>query len=199
MSDKPGNGGAPPDAAVEDPDKPVEPTGLEVAPEGQEPPLTREALEALRRERDELRDQLLRRRADFENYKKRVERDRVQAERAATARVCQALLPVLDDFDRALEALPPDTPMRAGVELIQRQVLALLESEGVKAKDPTGEAFDPEMHQALSYESVPGFSDGTVVETFRKAYFLGGRLLRPALVKVARGEAEAKSGDEPVH
>jgi len=199
VSDKPANGGAPPDAAVEEPDKSSEATGLEAAPEGQPAPLTREALEALRRERDELREQLLRRRADFENYKKRVERDRQQAERAAAARICQALLPVLDDFDRALGTLPADSPLREGVELIQRQVLTLLESEGVRSKDPTGEPFDPEMHQALSYEAVPGYPDGTVVQTFRKAYFLGGRLLRPALVKVARGEAGTESGDTSVH
>lgn len=199
MSDKPGNGGAPPESAVEEPDKPSEATGLEAAPEGNEPPLTREALEALRRERDELREQLLRRRADFENYKKRVERDRVLAERAAAARICESLLPVLDDFDRALGTLSPTSPLREGVELIQRQVLSLLESEGVTSRDPTGEPFDPEAHQALSYEAAPGFPDGTVVQTFRKAYFLGGRLLRPALVKVARGAAEAEAGDEPVH
>ena len=199
MNDKPGNGGAPPEGAVDAPDKPSEATGLEVAPEGHEPPVTREALAALRRERDELHEQLLRRRADFENYKKRVERDRVQAERAAAARICQALLPILDDFDRALDALPSDSPLREGLELIQRQLLGLLESEGVRSKDPIGEPFDPEAHQALSYEDVPGFAAGTVVETFRKAYFLGGRLLRPALVKVARGEAGAKAGDESVH
>lgn len=199
MSEKPGNGGAPPDAAVEDQEKPSEATGLETVPEEKEPPLTREALDALRRERDELRDQLLRRRADFENYKKRVERDRAHADRAAAMRICQALLPILDDFDRALGSLPGDSPLRSGIELIQRQVLSLLESEGVTAQDPTGEPFDPEAHQALSYEAAPGFADGTVVQTFRKAYFLGGRLLRPALVKVARGEVGADGGQEPVH
>ena len=199
MSEKPGNGGAPPDSAVEDQEKPSEETGLETAPEGNEPPLTREALVALRRVRDELHEQLLRRRADFENYTTRVERDRALAERAAAARICEALVSILDDFDRALGSLPSDSPLRSGIELIERQIIALLESEGVTSQDPTGEAFDPEAHQALSYESVPGFADGTVVQTFRKAYFLGGRLLRPALVKVARGEAGADDGEEPVH
>jgi molecular chaperone GrpE len=198
VSDKRTNGGAPPDAAVEDQEKPTDATGLEAVPEGSEPPLTREALETLRRERDDLHEQLLRRRADFENYKKRVERDRAQAERAAAARICQALLPVLDDFDRALGTLAADSPLRSGIELIQRQVLTLLENEGVTSHDPTGELFDPEAHQALSYEAAPGFADGTVVQTFRKAYFLGGRLLRPALVKVARGEGEADGGGEDV-
>jgi molecular chaperone GrpE len=83
--------------------------------------------------------------------------------------------------------------------MIQRQILSLLEAEGVVSKDPTGERFDPELHQALLYEAVPGFEDGTVVEVYRKAYFLGGRLLRPALVKVARGEGAANGGEEAVH
>lgn len=203
MSDKRGNGGAPAEdevAAAEAP-SPVElaePTGLEALPEGAEPPLTREALAALRAERDDLRDQLLRRRADFENFKKRVERDRQQAERAAAARVCEALLPVLDNLDRALSLFPADSPLRAGVEMIQRQILGLLEGEGVAAKDPMGERFDPELHQALSYEAVPGYPDGTIVEVYRKAYFLAGRLLRAALVKVARGEGGGNNDEGAV-
>jgi len=203
LSQKPGNGSPKEDPAAtevaEEPADQPEPTGLAAAPEGIEPPLTREALEALRRERDELHDQLLRRRADFENYRRRVERERLQAEKAAAARVCEALLPILDNLDRALSAFPSDSPLREGVEMIQRQILALLETEGVLAKDPTGERFDPETHQALSYEAVPGFEDGTVVETYRKAYFLGGRLLRPALVKVARGEGDDDGAEEAIH
>jgi molecular chaperone GrpE len=198
VSEKPGNGSPADEPATAEGAQP-EPTGLEVAPEGAAPPLTREALEALRRERDELHDQLLRRRADFENFRKRVERDRLQAEKAAATRVCEALLPILDNLDRALSAFPSDSPLREGVEMIQRQILALLQTEGVLAKDPTGERFDPETHQALCYEAIPGFEDGTVVETYRKAYFLGGRLLRPALVKVARGEGSDSSGGESVH
>jgi molecular chaperone GrpE len=158
-----------------------------------EPALTREAFDALQRERDELRDQLLRRRADFENFKRRVERDRQLAGQEAVASILQSLVPVLDDFDRALEATGPDASLRAGVELIRRQVLTMLESSGVVTQDPLGQPFDPEHHQALSYEATPGVEDGTVVAVFRKAYFLGGRLLRPALVKVAKGEAPGEN------
>jgi molecular chaperone GrpE len=82
--------------------------------------------------------------------------------------------------------------------MIQRQILGLLEAEGVASKDPSGERFDPELHQALAYEAAPGFEDGTIVEVYRKAYFLGGRLLRPALVKVARGESGGTNGEEAV-
>lgn len=200
MSRKPGNGGAPTEEEAETAasPEPAEAKGLEVVSQP-ETPLTREALAAVEAERDELRDQLLRRRADFENYKRRVERERLQAERAAATRVCEALLPILDNLDRALAAIPADSAVREGVEMIQRQILALLEAEGVVAKDPTGERFDPELHQALSYEAVPGFEDGTIVEVYRKAYFLGGRLLRAALVKVARGADEAAEGGEGVH
>jgi molecular chaperone GrpE len=199
VSGKPGNGGAPADeASPAEAPQPSEATGLEVVPEP-ETPVTPEALKALKAERDELRDQLLRKRADFDNYRRRVEREQAQSERAAAARVCEALLPILDNLDRALTAFPTDSPLREGVDMIQRQILALLESEGVVSRDPKGQPFDPEIHQALSYEAVPGFEDGTVVEVYRKAYFLGGRLLRPALVKVARGEAAEKSGEEAVH
>jgi molecular chaperone GrpE len=194
VKEKPGNGGAAPEAPDNPREEKPEPTGLAAVE-----PTPAEAIEALTKERDDLRDQLLRRRADFDNFKKRVERDRVQAEKAAAARVCEGLLPILDNLDRALQASTADSTLREGVEMIQKQILALLESEGVASKDPTGERFDPEIHQALSYESVPGYEDGTVVETYRKAYFLGGRLLRPALVKVARGEASAKSTEEAVH
>jgi len=196
LSDKPGNGAPPQAPASTEVAEPEEQKGLAAVPEPEQAPPTREAMEALRRECSELQNQLLRRRADFENYRKRVERDRVQAEKAAASRVCEQVLPILDNLDRALSVFPADSPLREGVEMIQRQLLGLLESEGVVAKDPTGEPFDPELHQALSYEAVPGFEDGTVVEAYRKAYFLGGRLLRPALVKVARGAGGGTTEEE---
>jgi molecular chaperone GrpE len=185
-----GNGGALEDSP--EPGGEAEETGL--APAGPEPESTPEALAALRRERDDLTDQLLRRRADFENYKKRVERDRQQAAQDATANLLEELLPALDSFDRALEADASESDLRAGIELIHRQLLGVLETRGVSVQNPAGEAFDPEVHQALSYEAVAGQADGTVVEVFRKGYFLGARLLRPALVKVAKGDAETPEG-----
>ena len=188
-----GNGGAVKDQPG--PGDDAGPAGLEavVEPEAAAE-LTPEAFEALRKECFELREQLLRRRAEFENYKKRVERDRQQAAQDATASLLEALLPALDSFDRALDAGASETTLREGVELIRRQLLAVLEVKGVAVQDAVGQAFDPELHQALSYEPAPGFEDGTVVEVFRKGYFLGGRLLRPALVKVAKGDAETPEG-----
>jgi len=187
-----GNGGALKDKL--EADEAAAPAGLEAVEPEAPLELTREAFEALRKECFELREQLLRRRAEFENYKKRVERDRQQAAQDATASLLEALLPALDSFDRALDTEAPETTLREGVELIRRQVLAVLEAKGVLVQDAVGQAFDPEVHQALSYEPAPGFEDGTVVEVFRKGYFLGGRLLRPALVKVAKGDAETPEG-----
>ena len=167
--------------------------GVDTAPV---PALTREEIEALRRERDELRDQVLRKRAEFENYRKRVERDRQQAGTDGAAAVLKGLVPTLDNLDRALETAGKDDPLREGVELTRRELLAFLESQGVEVQDPVGQPFDPERHQALSHEPVAGFADGTVVEVFRKGYSYKGRLLRPALVKVAKG---GHGGSEAVH
>jgi molecular chaperone GrpE len=168
-------------------------TGMALAPET---PPSREELEALRRERDELRDLLLRKRADFENFRKRMERDRTQAGQEAAAELVQALIPALDNLDRALAAAGGADALRQGVELIRREMLTALEQQGVTVQDPLGTRFDPQLHQALSTEEVPGAPGGTVVEVFRKAYLLGGRLLRPALVKVSKGEETEPASPE---
>jgi molecular chaperone GrpE len=164
------------------------------------PPLDREQIEAMRRERDELRDQVLRKRAEFENYRKRVERDREQAGTDASAAVLKALVPTIDNLDRALEATAAEGTLREGVELTRRELHALLERQGVTTEDPIGQPFDPQRHQALSHDVVPGRPEGTVVEVFRKGYSYRDRLLRPALVKVAKApDAAGESGTEAVH
>jgi len=191
---KRGNGGDEPKSDTDAP--PDEESGLEGVDAAPREPLTRDQVEELRRERDDLRDQLLRRRAEFENYKKRVERDRQQAGMDSVAAVLKALIPSLDNLDRALDA-PGGEGLRQGVELIRRELLALLEAQGVVRQDPKGERFDPERHQALSHERVPGHEEGTVVEVFGKGYTYKDRLLRPALVKVAKGDEDGDSGDDP--
>lgn len=177
-------------------DEPVEERGLAGVDAAPVPALTREEIEALRRERDELREQVLRKRAEFENYRKRVERDRQQASADAAAAILKGLVPTLDNLDRALESASREDPLREGVELTRRELLAFLEAQGVEVHDPVGQAFDPEVHQALSHEPAAGFAEGTVVEVFRKGYSHKGRLLRPALVKVAKG---GTGGSEAVH
>lgn len=180
----------------EDNGPPEEPTGLEAVPQS-----AADDAEALRREVAALKDQVLRRRAEFENYKRRMERDRAQAQVEAKAAVLKGLVPTIDNLERALEADAGPTALREGVELIRRDLMAQLEAHEVSILDPQGQPFDPERHQALSHEHVPGFAEGTVVEVFRKGYALRDRLLRPALVKVAKAadEGSGAPSDEKVH
>jgi len=174
-------------------------TSLEAAPEGAglaESPPPEDEKEALRRERDELKDTLLRRRADFENYRKRVERDRNQAATDAEATILREVLGTLDNLERALASDGTPGALRHGVELTHRELLALLESHGVVVLDPVGAPFDPAFHQALLHEPVEGLADGTVAEVYRKGYKLGNRLLRPALVKVAKAWPGGTGGED---
>ena len=178
-------------------DEPRGVTGVDAPPM---PALDREQVEALRRERDELRDQLLRRRAEFENYRKRVDRDREQSGIESAAALLKDIIPTLDNLDRALEATGAESTLREGVELTRREFLTFLDRHGVVVEDPTGQPFDPQRHQALSHEVVPGRPEGTVVEVFRKGYSYKDRLLRPALVKVAKApDAAGDLGTDAVH
>ena len=144
--------------------------------------------DALQKERDDLYDRLLRKTAEFDNFRKRVERDRKEMIDWAAADVIADLLSIVDDFDRALAAdAPPEAQAyKSGLELIQRQLGELLKKRGVSTVEALGADFDPHLHQAVSYEEVPGARDGEVVQELRKGYKLGERLLRPAMVKVAK-------------
>jgi len=165
-------------------DQPFDPEDVGAAPDTQEP----SPAEALQKERDELYDRLLRKTAEFDNFRKRVERDRKDMIDWAAADAISELLPVVDDFDRALaaEAPPEAQAFKAGVELIQRQLAELLKKRGVSTIDPLGADFDPHVHQAVAYEEVAGAREGEVVGVMAKGYKLGESLLRPALVKVAK-------------
>jgi molecular chaperone GrpE len=145
----------------------------------------------LRREVAELKDALLRRRADFENYRRRVERDRDAAATEAEAGVLRQLLGTVDNLERALAAGGTETGLRDGVALTLRELMTMLDSLGVVVIDPLGRRFDPASHQAILHEPAPGFEPGTVAEVFRKGYAYKDRLLRPALVKVASGASRA--------
>ncbi len=170
-------------------DEILEPETAAPEPAPAEPLSPATELETLKRERDELKDQVLRRRAEFENFRKRVERDKLAAALDAEAALLTGLLPSLDNLEKALAAAVDGTTLREGVQLIHRNLVAFLESQGVVIVDPTGQKFDPQLHQALSHEPAPGHAEGTVVETYGKAYLYKDRLLRPALVKVAKGGA----------
>ena len=144
--------------------------------------------DALQKERDDLYDRLLRKTAEFDNFRKRVERDRKEMIEWAAADVLSDLIAIVDDFDRALAAdAPPEAQAyKAGLELIHRQLAELLKKRGVTPVDALGADFDPHLHQAVAYEEVPGAREGEVVGVMAKGYKLGDRLLRPALVKVAK-------------
>ena len=154
---------------------------------GEAPP-DADLLATLQRERDALQDRLLRMAAEFDNYRKRVDRDRREQAEAATADALADLLPILDNLDLALTAMAGDEaePYRKGVELIQQQMLDLLRKRGVRAIDAVGADFDPNFHQAVTHESSRGHREGEVIEELRRGYMLGDRLLRPAMVKVAK-------------
>jgi molecular chaperone GrpE len=144
--------------------------------------------DAVQRERDELYDRLLRKTAEFDNYRKRVDRDRKEMIDWAAADVLGEVLNIADDFDRALAApAPPEAlPFKAGLELIQKQLADMLKKRGVITIDALGADFDPHHHQAVAYEEVPGAREGEVVGVLSRGYKLGDRLLRPAMVKVAK-------------
>jgi molecular chaperone GrpE len=143
---------------------------------------------ALRRERDDLYDRLLRKTAEFDNYRKRVERERREQADQAVVDLVQDLLLVVDDFDRARIVEAPDgaAAYRQGVELIHAKLNDLLKRYGVRPFDSLGKDFDPNLHQAVVHEESPAHREGEVIGELSRGYMLGERLLRPAMVKVAR-------------
>ncbi len=140
-------------------------------------------------ERDDYLAQLQRSRADFANFRRRIEQERMQAREIATRGLLGQLVPVLDDLHRALAAVPADqreTAWVQGVQLIERKLAAMLEREGVTPIEALGQPFDPALHEAVATE--PGTAGTTVVEVYQSGYWHGQNLLRPAMVKV---------GDQP--
>lgn len=144
--------------------------------------------EQLRRERDDYYDRLLRKTAEFENYRRRVDKERREMAQFAASDLLEALLPIVDDFERALRADASGDPeaYRRGVELIYKQLQDLLSRRGVTPIEAVGQDFDPRFHQAITHEQSPGRREGEVFEEVRRGYRHGDRLLRPAMVKVAK-------------
>lgn len=142
----------------------------------------------LQRERDDYHDRWLRTSAEFDNYRKRVERERREQADQAVIDLLQDILPIVDDFDRALtvEAGDADSAYRKGVELIHTKLHDMLRKRGVKPIDALGADFDPRVHQAVVQESSPGHREGEVIGELQRGYTINDRLLRPAMVKVAK-------------
>jgi molecular chaperone GrpE len=127
--------------------------------------------------------------ADFSNYKKRVEKDQAQAHQNASASILKKFLDVTDDLDRALKRRPLEgegAEWAAGIDLVTRKLQSLLEAEGIKPIPAEGTQFDPNLHEAVTHEDAEGFSEGQVIEVLKQGYMIGERVLRPALVRVAR-------------
>jgi molecular chaperone GrpE len=136
---------------------------------------------------EELRQTLLRRQADFDNYRKRIEKERFEDSKRATARVLEGLIPVIDGFEHALAAHREAEydSYRKGFELIYKQLLDNLTKLGVERIDPVGKPFDPHLHQAVDRAETTDHEDGTILQVFQPGYLFHGRVLRPAMVRVA--------------
>jgi molecular chaperone GrpE len=147
-------------------------------------------LETLQREKDALQDRLLRTAAEFDNFRKRIERERREHADHAAASLLGEILPIIDDLERALQAPAgrDGEAYRKGVELIHRQMLDLLRRRGVTPLEVVGVDFDPRFHQSVAQELSPDHREGEVIEELRRGYMLGDRLLRAAMVKVATRE-----------
>lgn len=185
------------DTRPETPDSAAAPAEVEPPPAAEEPPPPAAgepappvaAADDAARERDEYRDLLLRKTAELDNYRKRVERERAAADEAAAADLIGELLPIVDNLERALET-GADTAAaaayRTGVALIHKQLLDLLARRQVVPIDTAGRDFDPHYHQAVAHEASGGHAEGQIIGELRRGYLLAGRLLRPAMVRVAK-------------
>lgn len=141
----------------------------------------------LERENSELLENLVRLKADFENYRKRMLKEQTRILETAEADLVKKLLSVVDNLERALSSAPAggEKGLREGVEMVLEQMLKVLEKEGLEVIDPQGEAFDPEYHEAMMVVETDECQEDTVIEVVQKGFRFNGRLLRPAMVKVS--------------
>jgi molecular chaperone GrpE len=138
--------------------------------------------------------------AEFENYRKRQERDLADMRTRAGERIVEELLPVLDDLDRAIDHTVASVAsgselehLLAGVEMVRTRIMSVFEKEGVEVVDPFGATFDPHLHQAVGQREDPDVAEHTVLEVYQRGYVLGGRVIRPAMVLVSTGGPAPKT------
>jgi len=135
----------------------------------------------------EYKDGWMRSQAEFQNYKKRIERENASMYSTMKGDIIKRILPVLDDLERALQNKPSDSgAWVSGIELIQKKLASVLEAEGVKKIEAEGALFDPNFHEAISHEPAEGFESGHIIAVVQNGYMLGERVIRPALVRVAQ-------------
>lgn len=154
-------------------------------------------LERLKQEVKEAKDQYLRTLAEFDNAKKRLHREKEEFARFASEAMVLELLPIVDSLDQALVAVDKQSDPQAvikGVHLIYRQLLGLLEQEGVKRIATVGERFDPHKHEAVAQVETDGTPEDTVAEEVQVGYTMHGKVIRPAMVKVAKSKEESHNG-----
>ncbi len=178
-----------------DVDEDVEPddvsggTAATTGESGEQPVSADNDADLLRAEVERMREMYLRKLAEFDNFRKRTERERDELKQIAAEDLIREMLPVIDNFERALQHAGNGDPdsFRQGVEMISRQLVDLLQKAGLEALDPQGGRFDPELHEAVDRVENSEHEPGTVVTVLVKGYTLGGRLVRPAMVSVAVG------------
>lgn len=176
------------------------PPANDPAPEAA-PPTDAERVAALEAELAGAKDQMLRALAEAENTKRRVQKDAEDARKFAVLSFARDLLAVADNLARALQAIPPEkraggelATLHAGIELTERELASAFDRNGIKAVDPKGERFDPNLHQAMFEAEDPSAAPGTVVQVLARGYTIHGRLLRPAMVGVAKAPSGAAQG-----
>ena len=143
-------------------------------------------LEAAEAKASEYKDSWMRSQAEFQNYRKRIERDNDMLRVHMKGDIVKKILPVLDDLERALQNRPADESWANGIELIVRKFQSVLESEGIKKIEAEGAEFDPNFHEAISNEPNDEVESGHVIAVVQNGYMLGERVIRPALVRVAQ-------------
>ncbi|WP_420631624.1 nucleotide exchange factor GrpE [Candidatus Leptofilum sp.] len=156
--------------------------------EEQAPPTVEEQLDAALAEAADFKDRWMRSQAEFANARKRMEKQRLDTYTNATASVMDKLLPIVDDFERAMENLPEEISENSwleGIQLMQRKLLNTLENFNVIAIEALGEPFDPNLHEAVTQEPTDEFESGAVCRVLQTGYKIGDRVIRPSLVVVA--------------
>ncbi len=161
-------------------------SGAEEAPASDPKALAEQVLK-LQAEKQELLDTLVRRQADFENYRKRIEKERQHEQHRGVESLIENLLPVLDAFERAIAAHqdPAYEEYQKGVELIERRLRDALEKQGLEWIEARGQRFDPHFHHAIERVETDQYPDGSVIEVLQSGYTFHGKVLRPAMVRVA--------------
>jgi len=156
----------------------------EQTPEPQEDPRVAELI----KQAEENYNRYLRAQADFDNYRRRTQKEKEELAQYASMKLVSQILPVLDNFERAFQASPDSEEVKSfmkGMDMIYRQLIQVLEAEGLRKMEPVGTPFDPEMHQAIMQVESEEYGEGIVVEVVQNGYWLKEKVLRPAMVKVS--------------